>query len=78
VGGRIGETGTGWGVGLAWMIDAADASTSFTSIEIDGDHTAATAAMFDERSNVTVLQGDRSELCEYGPFDLLMLDGGQR
>jgi predicted O-methyltransferase YrrM len=35
VGGRIGETGTGCGVGLAWMLDATDESTSIVSV-LDG------------------------------------------
>src|SRR5580658_1589048 len=31
---RIGETGTGCGVGLAWMIDATDESTSFVRVDL--------------------------------------------
>jgi predicted O-methyltransferase YrrM len=34
-GGRVGETGTGYGVGLAWMVETAHPSTSFVSIEKD-------------------------------------------
>lgn len=76
VGGRIGETGTGCGVGLAWMIEATDASTSFVSIERDATRAAASAALFADLPNVRVVQGDWKGLREHGPFDLLVLDGG--
>ena len=44
-GGRIGETGTGCGVGLAWMLDATDESTSIVSVELDPGRAAASAAL---------------------------------
>lgn len=73
---RIGETGTGCGVGLAWMIDATDESTSFVSVERDSSRAAASAALYAGRPNVRVLRGNWTDLREYGPFDLLVLDGG--
>lgn len=75
-GGRIGETGTGCGVGLAWMVEAADSATSFVSIELDHARAAASAELFADRPHVNVRQGDWRELVEHGPFDLLVLDGG--
>jgi predicted O-methyltransferase YrrM len=75
-GGRIGETGTGCGVGLAWMLDATDESTSIVSVELDPHRAAASAAQFSGRRGVRVLEGNWSELREHGPFDLLVLDGG--
>jgi predicted O-methyltransferase YrrM len=75
-GGRIGETGTGCGVGLAWMLDAADASTSIVSVELDSSRAAASAALFAGRPNVHIFEGNWTELSEHGPFDLLVLDGG--
>lgn len=75
-GGRIGETGTGCGVGLAWMLDATDDRTSLVSIERDAERADASARMFAEHRNVTVLHGDWTQLREHGPFDLLVLDGG--
>jgi predicted O-methyltransferase YrrM len=74
--GRIGETGTGAGVGLAWMAGAADPSTTLVSIELDPDRAAAARDLFAGTPNVTVLTGDWSELEASGPFDLLALDGG--
>jgi predicted O-methyltransferase YrrM len=76
VGGRIGETGTGCGVGLAWMLEATDETTSVVSIELDLRRAAASAALFAGQPNVRVLQGNWTELSEHGPFDLLVLDGG--
>lgn len=73
---RIGETGTGCGVGLAWMINATDESTSFVSVERDAGRAAASAALFAGRPNVRVVHGNWTDLREHGPFDLLMLDGG--
>lgn len=76
VGGLIGETGTGTGVGLAWMHSTAPAGTQLISIEIDEERAAATADLFADCPNVTVLNGDAHELAEYGPFDMLVLDTG--
>ena len=73
-GGRIGETGTGCGVGLAWMIDAANPETEFVSIEKDRERATATQTLLHDRA--TILHGDWTELREHGPFDLLVLDGG--
>jgi predicted O-methyltransferase YrrM len=75
-GGRIGETGTGAGVGLAWMASAADPSSTIVSIELDPARAAAARDLFAGTPNVTVLTGDWSELEAHGPFDLLALDGG--
>lgn len=75
-GGRIGETGTGCGVGLAWMVEATDTRTSFTSVEIDATRAEASARLFADRPNVRVVNADWTELRSSGPFDLLVLDGG--
>jgi predicted O-methyltransferase YrrM len=75
-GGRIGETGTGCGVGLAWMLEATDPSTTYVSIELDPTRASASARLYDAHSNVHVQQGDWRGLLDHGPFDLLVLDGG--
>ncbi len=74
VGGRIGETGAGTGVGLAWMHSAAPPETELISIELDRPRAEATAELFADHANVTVLCGDANELAPQGPFDLLVLD----
>ncbi|MPY59938.1 O-methyltransferase [Streptomyces spongiae] len=75
-GGRIGETGTGCGVGLAWMVEASDPSTSFVSIELDEGRASAAAELFSGHTHVRVEHGDWHDLVKHGPFDLLVLDGG--
>ena len=76
IGGRIGETGAGCGVGLAWMVDATDRNTDLYSVEIDGDRAAASAELFAGYDNVSVIHGDWTALRQHGPFDVLVLDGG--
>jgi predicted O-methyltransferase YrrM len=76
VSGTIGETGTGCGVGLAWLVSAAQPGTRLVSIEIDPVRAAASRELFAGHAEVTVLHGDTGELFERGPFDLLVLDGG--
>ena len=75
-GGVIGETGTGCGVGLAWMLSDADPSTHLVSIDKDPERSEAARRLFAPYDQVTVLTGDWRELLVHGPFDLLVLDGG--
>ena len=75
-GGAIGETGTGCGVGLAWLAQGARPGTRLVSVERDARRARDAARVFAERPNVSVLTADWRGLCEYGPFDLLVLDGG--
>ena len=75
-GGMIGETGTGCGAGLAWMASAVGPETRLVSVEIDAGRAAACRALFADLPNVTVLHGDWRLIESYGPFDLVVLDGG--
>ncbi|MCR6481289.1 class I SAM-dependent methyltransferase [Amycolatopsis sp. OK19-0408] len=75
-GGVIGETGTGCGVGLAWLAAGAGPGTTLVSVERDPGRHAAAAEVFDGVPNVTLLLGDWRELAAAAPFDLLALDGG--
>ena len=63
-GGRVGETGTGCGVGLAWMVDATDPATTFVSIEVDEGRAAASAGLFASHPQVSVLHGDWTGLAD--------------
>ena len=76
VGGVIGETGTGCGAGLAWLASAVGPETQLVSVEIDATRAAACQTLFAALPNVTVLHGDWRVIAAYGPFDLLILDGG--
>jgi len=75
-GGRIGESGTGYGVGLAWLASGARPGVELVSVERDPARAAAAAAVFDGRPEIRVLTGDWTELYRHGPYDLLVLDGG--
>jgi len=78
LGGRavIGETGTGCGVGLAWLLAGAHAESSIVSVERDPQRAAAAGKLFADVPGVTVLHGDWRELRASAPFGLLVLDGG--
>ena len=73
--GLIGETGTGTGAGLAWMVSA-NPTARFISVERDGARVAAARRVFSDHPNVEIIHGDAGELFERGPFDLLVHDGG--
>lgn len=74
--GRIGESGTGCGVGTAWMASGVSLETPIVTIEIDAERAAATDEMFSLEKNIKVLNGDWKDLGRHGPFDLLFCDGG--
>ncbi|MFJ3641857.1 O-methyltransferase [Streptomyces sp. NPDC090108] len=73
---RVAETGTGLGVGLAWLASGARAGVRLYSVERDPERARLAAGVFAERPEVTVLRGDWRRIEEHGPFDLLVLDGG--
>ncbi|MCC9309789.1 class I SAM-dependent methyltransferase [Kitasatospora sp. RB6PN24] len=74
--GLIGETGTGCGVGLAWLASGARAGVRLVSVERDEERAAVAAEVFAGVAQVTVVCGDWTELYRRGRFDLLVLDGG--
>ncbi|WUH94032.1 class I SAM-dependent methyltransferase [Streptomyces sp. NBC_00433] len=74
---RIGETGTGCGVGLAWLVSGMRGGASAVSVESDADRAGAAADLFGAHGpRVRVLHADWTAIAEHGPFDLLVLDGG--
>jgi predicted O-methyltransferase YrrM len=72
----IGETGTGCGVGLAWLASGAKPGARLVSVELDADRAALAADLFKDLPQATVIQGDWREIHREAPFDLLVLDGG--
>jgi predicted O-methyltransferase YrrM len=72
----IGETGTGCGVGLAWLTSGARPGTRLVSVELDPERAAVSAELFKGLPQVTVIHGDWREIHREAPFDLLVLDGG--
>ena len=75
-GGRIGETGTGCGVGLAWIASGAATDCEIISIELDPQRAAIATEIFSDDPRVSVLADDWMALEAHAPFDLLVLDGG--
>jgi predicted O-methyltransferase YrrM len=74
---RIGETGTGCGVGLAWLVSGMRPGATAVSVEREPVRASAAAALFaDLGPEVTVECADWTAIAGYGPFDLLVLDGG--
>lgn len=72
----IGETGTGCGVGLAWLASGAKPGARLVSVELDAGRAVLAADLFKDLPQVTVIHGDWREIHREAPFDLLVLDGG--
>ncbi len=72
----IGETGTGCGVGLAWLVSGAKPGARLVSVELDANRAALAAHLVKDLPQVTVIHGDWREIHREAPFDLLVLDGG--
>jgi predicted O-methyltransferase YrrM len=78
-GGRIGELGTGAGVGAAWMSGAMPDDCTLVTTEIDPIRAAAARDLLAADPRVAVLTGDAVELISArGPFDLIFADCGVR
>jgi predicted O-methyltransferase YrrM len=74
---RVGELGTGCGVGAAWIVSALPPTVPFVTVEFDETLARASAELFAADENVRVLHGDWHELMPpEAPFDLLFYDGG--
>jgi predicted O-methyltransferase YrrM len=74
---RVGEIGTGTGVGAAWIVSALPPPVPFVTVELDASRAAAASRLFTEDENAKVLHGDWHELMPpEAPFDLLFYDGG--
>ena len=74
---RVGEIGTGTGVGAAWIVAALRPEVPFFTAELDPERAAEVAALFAKDEHVQVLQGDwRDVLVPEAPFDLLFVDSG--
>jgi predicted O-methyltransferase YrrM len=72
----IGETGTGCGVGLAWLVAGRRPGVPVVSVERDAERAARVAELFADIPDVEILQGDWTLINDRGPFDLLVVDGG--
>jgi predicted O-methyltransferase YrrM len=72
---RIGELGTGTGIGTAWMASAMPATCTLVTAEIDTERAAAAQEVFAEDPRVTVVTGEALDTVSLGgPYDLLFSD----
>lgn len=72
--GTVGEIGTGYGVGTAWMAYGLAPSAHLVTVELDVQAAQAAASLFHGQDNVQVIAGDWRELLFHGPFRLLFID----
>jgi predicted O-methyltransferase YrrM len=78
-GGRIGELGTGAGIGTAWMASAMPDDCALITAEIDEGLASMTRELVAADRRVEVITGDAiSVMSSRGPFDLLFADSGVR
>ena len=75
-GALLAETGTGTGVGVAWLASTAPADAHIVSIELDPTRAAAARKVHADDARVEIITGSAHDLWSRGPFDLLVLDGG--
>lgn len=72
--GRLGEIGTGCGVGSAWLCSGTGAAAELVTVERDAARAAAVHRLLSSRPGVRVLHGSWPQLTQHGPFDLLFVD----
>jgi predicted O-methyltransferase YrrM len=70
------ETGTGCGVGAAWLLSGMDQSSRLVTVEPDRDLATAVAALFASDARVRVVAGDWTLARQLAPFDLASIAGG--
>jgi len=74
--GRIAESGTGTGVGTAWLHSGLGAGARLFTVERDAALARRAAAVFADDERVSVLVGDWRLLERHAPFDVFFCDGG--
>lgn len=75
-GGVIAESGTGFGVGTAWLHSGMAGDARLVTVERDAQCARRAAELFADDARVTVLAGDWRLLAGHAPFDLFFCDGG--
>lgn len=77
--GRIGEQGTGAGVGTAWLASGLQNDAHLISVEINPTLATAATELFKDYPNVAIKTGDWHEVMSPDqPYDLLFVDAMPR
>ena len=77
--GRIGEQGTGAGVGTAWFASGLRGDAKLVSVEIDPIRAQAAVNLFADYPNVEIRTGDwHAVMSPNEPYDLLFMDAMPR
>jgi predicted O-methyltransferase YrrM len=74
--GTIAESGTGCGVGTAWLHNGLGSGARLVTAERDEDLARTAADLFADDARVHVLTGDWRLLEQHAPFDVFFCDGG--
>ncbi|BCJ36703.1 hypothetical protein Athai_42060 [Actinocatenispora thailandica] len=74
--GPVGELGSGYGVGTAWLRTGLAPGARLVTVDRDPAAAAATGALFAGDPAVTVLVDDWRAAAGHGPYRLLFCDGG--
>ncbi|MFJ6611828.1 O-methyltransferase [Streptomyces sp. NPDC091289] len=74
--GVIAESGTGSGVGTAWLHSGLGAGARLVTVERDQALACRAARVFADDDRVSVLTGDWRLLEQHAPFDVFFCDGG--
>ena len=78
-GGRIGELGTGAGIGAGWVASAMPADCVLITVELDESLASAARELLAADPRIEVITGDAFRVIpRRGPFDLLFADSGVR
>ena len=74
--GVVAESGTGAGVGAAWLHSGLGPEARLVTVERDEKLAHRAAGLFADDPRVSVLTGDWRLLEPYAPFDVFFCDGG--
>lgn len=74
--GVVAESGTGSGVGTAWLHSGLGAGARLVTVERDEELARRASGVFADDERVGVLTGDWRLLERYAPFDVFFCDGG--
>jgi predicted O-methyltransferase YrrM len=75
-GGRLAESGTGYGVGTAWLAAGMTGDAVLVSVDHDETRSASARNLFADDPRVAILTGDWTLLRPSAPFDVFFCDGG--